>query len=94
MSFNDLDAYCGKLLDSGRFRVLNVIVYDYSWQIEDLNDQNKTKLLFKIKISKHLKLLKQTLNINNEFIWKWHLFKEDQFYFAVENFDYYQVNFH
>lgn len=93
MNFNDLDAYCGKLLDSGRFKVVNVIVYDYSWNIEDLAEKNKRKLLFKIKLLRHLKILRQTLRINSDFVWKWYIFKEDPYYFAVEDYDYYQVMF-
>lgn len=93
MNFNELDAYYGKLLDSGRYKVLNVIVYDYSWYVEDLKDEtnNRIKLLFKIKLYKHLKLLKKSTQITNDYVWKWTLFKDGDYYFAVENFDYFQV---
>lgn len=91
MNFNDLDAYRGKSLASGRYRVLQMLVYDYTWHVEDAHS-NEVKLMFKVKLGKHLRLLMISTQIKNEFIWHWTLFREGDFYFAVEDSDYYQVH--
>jgi hypothetical protein len=93
MNFNDLDAYRGKTLSSGRYKVLQMIVYDYTWYVEDTHDDYKVKLMFKVKLAKHLQLLMVSTQIKNEFIWHWILFREGDYYFAVEDSDYYQASF-
>ena len=92
MNFNDLDAYRGKTLSSGRFKVLQMIVYDYTWYVEDAHSNHEVKLMFKVKLSKHLQLIMISTQIKNEFIWHWTLFREGDFYFAVEDSDYYQAS--
>ena len=76
-----------------RYKLLEITVQDYSWNIIDLFDNNKKKLLFKVNVNKHVRLLKVLDKLNHENVWKWSLFKDKDIYYAIELQDYYQVSF-
>lgn len=41
LNFNDIDPLSNKIIDNGRFKIVNSTVFDYSWDILDLKDNNK-----------------------------------------------------
>lgn len=45
-SFNDIDPFNNKLMNNGHYRVVNLNVFDYCWEVLDLFEEDDTKKKF------------------------------------------------
>ncbi len=51
LSFKDLDSLVGQTLDSGKYKVEDVNVFDYCWNVEDLSENKKKFVIQQKKIN-------------------------------------------